>query len=83
MNPVALAARRAFNEALRARMRSIATERSIPDADMKWLGRLRHVDLAAFVQKHNLSWHWVLGVAPTYDPPMRKHAFQVIQGGLR
>jgi hypothetical protein len=59
MNPKRLEERRAFNELLRARLKLVAAERNVPDADMKWLGRLRHHDLVNFVQKHNLCWAWV------------------------
>jgi hypothetical protein len=47
--------RRAFNEALRTRLRLIATERDLPDTEVKFLGRLRHQDLVDFVRKHKLS----------------------------
>ena len=60
MNPERLAQRRAFNEALRARLRMVAAARAVPDAEMKWIGRLRHEDLVEFVQKHRLIWAWVL-----------------------
>jgi hypothetical protein len=30
--------RRAFNEALRARLKLVAAERGVSDADMKWIG---------------------------------------------
>jgi hypothetical protein len=50
--------RREFNEALRARMRLIAAQRGVADADMKWIGRLKHYHLAEFVRKHQLDWHW-------------------------
>jgi hypothetical protein len=75
MDPKRKEERRAFNEALRARLRLVAAERNIPDADMKWLGRLRHYDLMRFVQKHKLCWKWVLLGTP--DRP----ALHVIQGG--
>jgi hypothetical protein len=61
MDKQRLEARRAFNEALRERMRLVATEHNIPEGDMKWLGRLRPCDLVNFVQKHKLCWTWVLG----------------------
>ena len=50
--------RRAFKEALRARMRLIAAQRGVPDDEMKWLGRIRHFDLVKFVRKHQLDWNW-------------------------
>lgn len=73
--------RRAFNKALRARMRLIAAQRGVPDDKMKWLGRLRQYDLIKFVRKHQLDWHWVLSGTPEKAP--QRPAMRVIQGGLR
>lgn len=73
--------RRAFNEALRARIRLIAAQRGVSDDKMKWLGRIRHHDLVKFVRKHQLDWNWVLLGAPEKAPP--RPALRVIQGGLR
>jgi hypothetical protein len=73
--------RRAFNEALRARMRLIAAQRGVPDDKMKWLGRIRHEDLVKFVTKHQLDWNWVL-LGVSERAPSRP-ALRVIQGGLR
>jgi hypothetical protein len=82
MNPKRLQERRAFKEQLLARLKLVATERGIPDADMKWLGRLYHEDLVVFVQKHGLSWDWVLcGDLKGRLRQARKLPFQVIQGG--
>lgn len=80
MNPKHLQERRAFNEQLRARLRLVAAERGV--SDMKWLGRLRHVDLISFVQTHGLSWDWVLcGDLPR--PALKRWTPHVIQGGLQ
>jgi hypothetical protein len=96
MNPKRLEERRVFNEALRARLKLVAAERNIPDADMKWIGRLRHYDLLRFVQKHKLCWHWVLGgddlddlqgrprlvaALPSGPPRMARWSPRVIHGG--
>jgi hypothetical protein len=78
MNPKRLEQRRAFNEQLRARLKLVAAERGIPDADMKWLGRLRHDDLVAFIQKHGLNVEWVYRGGQ--QPPNR--SLRVIQGGM-
>ena len=79
MNPKRKEERRAFNEALRARIRSFATARGLPDSDIKWIGRLRHHDMIAFVQKHRLSWPWVLcGEEP---PIIVRWSPRVVQGG--
>jgi hypothetical protein len=79
MNPKRLEERRAFNEALRARMRLIATQRGVPDGQMKWLGRIRQHDLVKFVTKHQLDWNWVLLGDPEKAP--QRPALRVIQGG--
>jgi hypothetical protein len=71
--------RRAFNEALRARMRLIAAQRGVPDDQMKWLGRISHPDLLKFVSEHQLDWNWVLLGTPERAP--RRPALRVIQGG--
>jgi hypothetical protein len=73
--------RRAFNEALRARMRLVAAQRGVPDDQMKWLGRIRHPDLVKFVSKHQLDWNWVLLGVPEKAP--QRPALRIIQGGLR
>jgi hypothetical protein len=52
--------RRAFNEALCARVRLIAAERNLPDAEIKWIGRLRHHDMMRFVSQHIVSVDWLL-----------------------
>jgi hypothetical protein len=61
MDKQRLEARRAFNEALRARMR----------LGMKSLGRLRHYDLVNFAQKHKLCWTWVFGGDDLQGQPRR------------
>ena len=81
MDPKRKEERRAFNEALRARMRLIAAQRGVPDDQMKWLGRIRHHDLVKFVSKHQLDWNWVLLGVPEKAP--QRPALRVIQGGLR
>ena len=81
MDPKRKEERRAFNEALRARMRLIAARRGLSDDQMKWLGRIRHHDLVEFVRKHQLDWNWVLlGVL---EKAPQRPALRVIQGGLR
>jgi hypothetical protein len=80
MNPERKEKCRAFKEALRARLRSVAAERGVAAADMKWLGRLRHADLVAFVERHNLNWDWVLSPPET---AARRPALRVINGGLQ
>lgn len=81
MDPKRKEERRAFNDQLRARLKLVAAERNIPESKMKWLGRLRHEDLIGFVREHELNWDWVLGAPPSRHRP--RHAFHVVQGGLR
>jgi hypothetical protein len=78
MDPKHKEERRAFNEALRARMKLVAAQRGVPDDEMKWLGRIRHEDLLEFVRKHQLDWNWVLSGVPERAPP--RPALRVIQG---
>jgi hypothetical protein len=79
VNPQRLEERRAFNEALRARIRSFAAAHGLSDSEIKWLGRLRHYDMVVFVQKHRLSWPWVLcGGGP---PIIARWSPRVVQGG--
>jgi hypothetical protein len=79
MNPAQREERRAFNEALRGRMRLVAAQRGVPADQMKWLGRIRHDDLVKFVRKHQLDWNWVLSGVPERAP--QRPALRVIQGG--
>jgi hypothetical protein len=71
--------RRAFNEALRGRMRLIARQRGVPNNQMKWLSRIRHYDLVKFVRKHQLDRNWGLLEIPERAP--KRPALRVIQGG--
>jgi hypothetical protein len=79
MDPKRKEERRAFNEALRARLRLIAAQRGVPGDQMKWLGRIRHHDLVKFVRKHQLDWGWVPVGVP--ENPSRRPQLRVIQGG--
>jgi hypothetical protein len=60
MNKERLQERRAFKEAMRARVRLIATERNLPESEIRWIGRLKHHDLARFVTRHKVSLDWLL-----------------------
>jgi hypothetical protein len=83
MNPKEKEERRAFNEAMRARLKLVAAERNVPDDQMKWIGRLRHDDLVTFVHKHNLSWAWVFcgDLNDRLRMAKRRPSLRVIQGG--
>ena len=83
MNPQRLEERRRFNEQMRARLKLVAAERGLPDADMKWLGRLRHDDVFAFIERHQLSYDWVLRGDPSGLQRQAKPSFRVIQGGIQ
>jgi len=60
MNKESLADRRAFNDALRARIRLIAHERNLPKDEIKKVIGLKQYQLVLFVQRHQLSWEWLL-----------------------
>jgi hypothetical protein len=60
MNKENLAHNRAFNEAMRARLRLIAHERNLPKDEIKKVMGLKHLELIHFVQRHQLSWEWLL-----------------------
>jgi hypothetical protein len=80
MDPKRKEERRAFNEALRARLRMVAAARAVPDAEMKWTGRLRHQDMVEFVEKHRLVWAWVL-CGEGSPPAFVRWTPRIIQGG--
>ena len=63
--------RRAFNEALRARLKLVAAERNVPDDQMKWLGRLRHDDLGLGVLRRSERSAAHGQAAPSYCNPRR------------
>jgi hypothetical protein len=56
----ALEERRAFREAMRARIRLIAQERKLPSVEIKWIGRLKHYDLMCFAKRHRVNLDWLL-----------------------
>jgi hypothetical protein len=61
MNPVQREERRAFNKAVRARIRLIATERGLPKDEVKRvLGRLKHYDLMLFMERHWIDADWLI-----------------------
>ena len=60
MDKQRLEERRAFNDALRARIRLIAHERNLPKDEIKKVIGLKQHQLVLFVQRHQLSWEWLL-----------------------
>jgi len=60
MTPAQWEHRRAFNEAMRTRIRLIAQERNLPSAEIKWMGRLKHYNLLCFSQRHRVDIKWLI-----------------------
>jgi len=56
MDPKKLEERRAFN----ARVALYAERNGIDKSELAWLGRIKHQDLAAFADRHQLSLEWLL-----------------------
>jgi hypothetical protein len=67
MDPKKLEERRTWKTAFRARVTLYAEQNGIDKSELAWLGRIKHQDLAAFADRHRLSYNWLLeGVeAPT------------------
>ena len=60
MNPKALAERRAYNDAIRARIRLIAEERGLPAAEVKKALGLRTYRLVSFAGQFGISLDWLI-----------------------
>lgn len=61
MDPKRKAERAEFNRHIRARIRLIAVERGLPDAEIKpVLSRLHHQEILRFAERHRLSLDWLL-----------------------
>ena len=60
MDPQKLEERRAFKAAFRARVTAFAEQNGIDKSELAWLGRLKHQDLAAFAERHRVSYGWLL-----------------------
>jgi hypothetical protein len=53
--------RRALHEAMRTRIRLVASERGLPESEIRpVISRLAHEEVARFVTKHRLSYDWLL-----------------------
>jgi hypothetical protein len=59
MDPKKLEERRAWKAAFRARVTAFAEKRGIDKSELAWLGRIKHQDLAAFAERHRLSYDWL------------------------
>jgi hypothetical protein len=60
MDPEKLEKRHAWKAAFRARVTLYADQNGIDKSELAWLGRLKHEDLAAFADRHRLSYDWLL-----------------------
>ncbi len=61
MTPAQREKRRAFKEAMRARIRLIAQARNLPDAEVKKvMGRLKLSDLLCFAKQHGVAVDWLI-----------------------
>jgi hypothetical protein len=64
-NSEAMAKRREFNEAMRQRIRKIATTRNLSDEEIKPVLRLKHQEIARFSETHGVNIGWLLeGTGP-------------------
>jgi hypothetical protein len=60
MDPKKLEERRTWKAAFRARVTLYAEQNGIDKSELAWLGRIKHQDLAAFADRHGLSYEWLL-----------------------
>jgi hypothetical protein len=60
MDPKKLEERRAWKAAFRARVTTFAEKNSIPKSELAWLGRLKHLEIANFTEKHGVNVEWLL-----------------------
>jgi hypothetical protein len=60
MDPKKLEERREWKAAFRARVTLYAEQNGIDKSELAWLGRIKHQDLAAFAERHRLSYNWLL-----------------------
>jgi hypothetical protein len=59
-NSEACAKRRAFNEAMRQRIRDVAASRDLSDEEIRPVLRLKHHEIAKFTEKHGVNLEWLL-----------------------
>jgi hypothetical protein len=73
ITPEALEKRHAWKAAFRARVTLFAEQNGIDKTELAWLGRIKHQDIAAFAERHRLSYGWLLEGAgqPAPDAPIR------------
>jgi hypothetical protein len=51
---------RKWKAAFRERVTRYAEQHGIDKGELAWLGRIKHYDIAAFAERHRLSYHWLL-----------------------
>jgi hypothetical protein len=73
ITPEALEKRHAWKAAFRSRVTLFAEQNGIDKTELAWLGRIKHQDIAAFAERHRLSYGWLLEGAgqPAPDAPIR------------
>jgi hypothetical protein len=73
ITPEALEKRHAWKAAFRARVTLFAEQNGIDKTELAWLGRIKHQDIAAFAERHRLSYDWLLegDGQPAPDAPIR------------
>jgi hypothetical protein len=59
-NSEAMARNREFKEAMRRRIRGIATSKNLSDEEIKPVLRLKHHEIAKFTEKHGVNIEWLL-----------------------
>jgi hypothetical protein len=59
-NSEACAKRRAFNEAMRQRIKDIAASRDLSDEEIRPALKLKHHEIAKFTEKHGVNLEWLL-----------------------
>jgi hypothetical protein len=59
-NSEAMAHRRAFQEAMRQRIRDVAASRDLSDEEIKPVLTLKHLEIAEFTEKHGVNLEWLL-----------------------
>jgi hypothetical protein len=69
-NSEAMARQREFNEAMRQRIRKIATTRNLSDEEIKPALKLKHHEIARFSEAHGVNIGWLLeGTRPIFFGP--------------
>ena len=59
-DPLVLARKREFTEAMRQRIRDIAASRDLSDEEIKPVLKLKHQEIGEFTEKHGVNLEWLL-----------------------